>query len=64
MPEKRRKRPADTSLAEDLLEGVVAIAAFTGIDEPRAYYCANEDTYRRSRSAFDGARLRVSCAPP
>jgi hypothetical protein len=62
MPEKRRKPPADTSLAEDLR--VVAIAAFTGIDEPRAYYCANEDTYRRSRSAFDGARLRVSCAPP
>jgi hypothetical protein len=36
MPEKRRKPPADTSLAEDLR--VVAIAAFTGIDEPRAYY--------------------------
>jgi hypothetical protein len=38
MPQKRKKRPADTSLAEDLIEGVGAIAAFTGIDEPRAYY--------------------------
>jgi len=38
MPRKREKRPADTSLAADMLEGGTAIAAFTGIPEPRVYY--------------------------
>ncbi len=38
MPRKREKRPADTSLAADMLEGGGAIAAFTGISEPRVFY--------------------------
>jgi hypothetical protein len=38
MPQKPKKRPADSSLAADLLEGVTAIAAFTGIPEPRVFY--------------------------
>ncbi len=38
MPRKREKRPADTSLAADMLEGGSEISAFTGIPEPRVFY--------------------------
>ena len=38
MPQKRKKRPADGSLAADLLEGGTAIAEFTGISESRVFY--------------------------
>jgi hypothetical protein len=38
MSQKRKNRPADSSLAADLLEGGEAIAAFTGIDAPRVFY--------------------------
>lgn len=38
MPQNRKKRPADSSLAADLLEGGTAISAFTGIPETRVFY--------------------------
>jgi predicted DNA-binding transcriptional regulator AlpA len=38
MPQKRKTHPADSELAADLLEGGSAIAAFTGISEPRVFY--------------------------
>ena len=38
MSGKRTQRSADTSLADDLLEGGRAIAQFTGIPEPRVFY--------------------------
>jgi hypothetical protein len=38
MPQKRKKHPADSSLAADLLEGGTAIAEFIGISEPRVFY--------------------------
>jgi hypothetical protein len=39
MPRKRREtRPVDDSLADDLIEGGEAIAAFTGIPAPRVFY--------------------------